>query len=531
MKTLLLSILASVASAASVFAGPYAPAAGQANSTAISAGSTSFHGWATGVVDLTRGPQDISDPESDVASFGVAESALGKSDATTDAPLSVVSLGDGGSITLSFTAPITNGTGADFAVFENGFADNFLELAFVEVSSDGNNFFRFPSHSLTQTTTQVGTFGTLDPTNIDGLAGKYRAGFGTPFDLAQLAFVSPLLDVNAITMVRIVDVVGSIDPAYGTKDSDGHMINDPWPTGFPSSGFDLDAVGVLNQLPEPGTPVLAAIAAALLSLRRAPRERDARKQPCTRNREKGFTVIELLVVITIIAVLSTLAMKAVTTVSQRAEATQCASNLRQLAAANGSYAAEHGGQFVPAQEPSNLIRWHGARDSVSQAFDPAKGPLAPYLGLSGKVKLCPTFRNALTDKETFEQGSGGYGYNEIYIGGTPADAFTAERIANVPEPARTIMFSDTALARADGVQEYPFCEPWQYVSTTGKLMGPLAASMHFRHNGKANVAWCDGHVTAEAYTVLDGKNIYWGDEKKFTLGWFGSSVNNGYWHP
>ena len=271
MKALLLSLCAAACGLASAVAGPYAPPAGQAGSTAISADSSSFHGWATGVVELTRGPQDISDPASDLASFGSGDDALGKSDATISNPNPVVSLGDGGHITLSFATPITNGPGADFAVFENGFADNFLELAFVEVSSDGTNFFRFPSHSLTSTATQVASFGTLDTTNIDGLAGKYRASFGTPFDLSLLANVSSLLDINNITEVRIVDVVGSIDPAFGTKDSDGNLINDPWPTGFPSGGFDLDAVGVLNQVPEPSILALAATGALLVTKRRRAR--------------------------------------------------------------------------------------------------------------------------------------------------------------------------------------------------------------------------------------------------------------------
>jgi hypothetical protein len=33
----------------------------------------------------------------------------------------------------------------------------------------------------------------------------------------------------------------------GSRDSKGNIINDPWPTNFASSGFDLDAVGVINQ--------------------------------------------------------------------------------------------------------------------------------------------------------------------------------------------------------------------------------------------------------------------------------------------
>jgi len=59
--------------------------------------------------------------------------------------------------------------GFDFAVFENSFNDSFLELAFVEVSSDGINFVRFPATSNTQTDVQITGFGTIDPTYINNL--------------------------------------------------------------------------------------------------------------------------------------------------------------------------------------------------------------------------------------------------------------------------------------------------------------------------------------------------------------------------
>ena len=69
-----------------------------------------------------------------------------------------VSLGDGGTVVLTFPQPIGDVPGPDFAVFENGFKafDNsfFLELAHVEVSSDGVNFYRFPSSSLTPSLSQ-----------------------------------------------------------------------------------------------------------------------------------------------------------------------------------------------------------------------------------------------------------------------------------------------------------------------------------------------------------------------------------------
>jgi hypothetical protein len=41
--------------------------------------------------------------------------------------------------------------------------------------------------------------------------------------------------------------LGSLDNNFAKRDSRGVKINDPWPTPFGSSGFDLDAVGVIHQ--------------------------------------------------------------------------------------------------------------------------------------------------------------------------------------------------------------------------------------------------------------------------------------------
>lgn len=227
--------------------GPFPPAAGQPGSTAIYKDSSAIKGWAN-AIEIKRGWVNIADTSvyyngSNKATFGYPSNALGLAQ---ESSFDVVSLGDGGIATLTFSSPIVNGDGPDFAIFENSFSDTFLELAFVEVSSDGYHFVRFPSVSLTQTTTQVGGFGTLDPTNIHNLAGKYRQGYGTPFDLQDLADSSNI-DINNIRFVRVIDVVGNIDDAYCTYDSQGNKINDPWPTPFNSCGFDLDAVAILNK--------------------------------------------------------------------------------------------------------------------------------------------------------------------------------------------------------------------------------------------------------------------------------------------
>ncbi len=219
----------------------YAPAAGQPGTTAIRKDSSIFVAWATGC-EVVRGPVDITDPDGEKASYGDETDALGMAQGNS---ADVVSLGDGGQATLTFDVQIADGDGWDFAVFENALNDTFLELAFVQVSSNGVDFYTFPAISLTQDSTQVPAFGQVDCTRIDNLAGKYRQGYGTPFDLAVFCECGHP-DLQHITHVRIVDAVGCIDDEYATFDSQGHKINDPWPTPFETGGFDLDAVGVIH---------------------------------------------------------------------------------------------------------------------------------------------------------------------------------------------------------------------------------------------------------------------------------------------
>ncbi|HWY37066.1 MAG TPA: T9SS type A sorting domain-containing protein [Bacteroidia bacterium] len=219
----------------------FAPPVGQPGTTAIYKDSAAFVAWANFCV-VQRGLQDISNPGGPYATVGDSSKAIGKADN------GVVSLGDGGVAICTFAQPIADGPGPDLAVFENSFDGTYLEFGFVEVSSDGVNFFRFPATSNTQDTLQTGSFGTSDATLVNNLAGKYRVLYGTPFDLAELQGTSGL-NVSSITHVKIVDVVGSINAAYATYDKNNHKVNDPWPTAFASGGFDLDAVGIINQAP------------------------------------------------------------------------------------------------------------------------------------------------------------------------------------------------------------------------------------------------------------------------------------------
>lgn len=238
-----------------------------------------FKGWASSVIDYS--------PASNVDfQWRNADKALG---AVTGDYTDVVSLGDltaaqiasgakPGSITLGFSQAIRNGTGSDFAVFENALVSTggagvagqtFAELAFVEVSTDGINFARMPSVSLTPSA--VGQYGTVDPTNLYNLAGKSvnndGESWGTTFDLDSLVTDSlvtlGLVNLDEINYIRIVDI-----PGTGTYlDSLGNPIYDASVTTG-SGGFDLEAIGAINVVPEPSATALLVAGLASLCWRR-----------------------------------------------------------------------------------------------------------------------------------------------------------------------------------------------------------------------------------------------------------------------
>jgi hypothetical protein len=133
-------LLVVILSATALSAGPYAPAADEENTTAVYKDDPAFGSWASGYIEPVDWGESLDEGwKTPLKALGMATGSI------TD----ICSLGRGGSITLTFDSPIPNRDGWDFAVFENGLSDTFLELAYVEVSSDGSFFLRFDSDSLT----------------------------------------------------------------------------------------------------------------------------------------------------------------------------------------------------------------------------------------------------------------------------------------------------------------------------------------------------------------------------------------------
>lgn len=87
-------------------------------------------------------------------------------------------------------------------------------------------------------------------------------------------------------------------------------------------------------------------------------------------RPAGFTLVELMVVITIISVLAALLSPALKAAREAARAAKCMSSQRQIGAALLMYADDNNGWLPPQRDPFNTgPRWYDQT-----------GRLAPYLG-------------------------------------------------------------------------------------------------------------------------------------------------------
>ena len=231
---------------------------------------------------------------------------------------------------------------------------------------------------------------------------------------------------------------------------------------------------------------------------------------------QSFTLIEMMIVITIIFILAGILIPALARSKNVARTVYCKNNVKQITTANLVYESERK-VFVAwgyDKTGANLHRWHGVRSSASNTanYDYTKSPLSgAKIGPDSSCPILPTTVDI--DHASVERGGFGYGYN-IFVGSRQyivADPNSDEayragvRASDIGNPSGTVMFSDSAMNVSGGggisssgtgeLAEYSICVAPFGVSDeetdTGLRNEP---SMNFRHDGIANVGWCDGHA-------------------------------------
>jgi len=211
---------------------------------------------------------------------------------------------------------------------------------------------------------------------------------------------------------------------------------------------------------------------------------------------RAFTLVELLTVVAVIGILSALLLPALARAKSSAYQARCAGNLRQLTLAGHMYWDDNSGsafRWRGAATNNGQIYWFGWLQNGTEGqrqFDPSVGALFPYLGSRG-CDVCPAFNYSSPDFKLKAMGASyGYGYNLALS--APAEKAPVN-VSKIVRPADLVFLADAAQVntfQAPASPDHPMLEEFYYVNTS-------EPTVHFRHHGRSNVGFCDGHVAAE----------------------------------
>ena len=215
-------------------------------------------------------------------------------------------------------------------------------------------------------------------------------------------------------------------------------------------------------------------------------------------RNRAFTLLELLVVIAVVAALAALLLPSLARSKALARKVECSSNLRQLSLATHMYWDDNNSacfRWALGATNGGRLYWFGwLQDGPEgdRAYDAVPGALYTYLR-GHNAGICPALSYSLAQFKLKATGAAyGYGYN-LFL--SPPSGQPPGRITNVQRTSEVTLFADAAQIndfQPPASKAHPMLEEWYYVDTTINY-----PNGHFRHNQKANVAFCDGHVIAE----------------------------------
>jgi prepilin-type N-terminal cleavage/methylation domain-containing protein/prepilin-type processing-associated H-X9-DG protein len=211
--------------------------------------------------------------------------------------------------------------------------------------------------------------------------------------------------------------------------------------------------------------------------------------------KRGFSLIELLMTLAIVALLASLIAPALSRAKDQARQAACLNNLRQLGIAAQLYWDDHEGRAFPyrgASTNNGDLYWFGWLERGAEGtrrFDRTPGALYPYLGAHG-VEVCPSLNYQMANFKLKAEGAAyGYGYN-IHL--SPFGAERPVKMSAVAAPANLGVLADAAQVNTfqpPATPEHPMLEEFYYISTN-------EPTTHFRHRGRANLVFADSHVEA-----------------------------------